>query len=255
MNTFQKLYIKFEEGNQESLDRACREAERLGYKKRNHNTSIRFEWEWLLICEEWEYFTSSYCEKTLIDDWYKEHKIWKLKVTDLQQNEAIKFQNEKEYKDISVLLHESWLTRSSWRKYIDWAPAFHYDLMIIPYEWSYCRYGDVDYKIYNASEFLNNCWVSWVTVWYSVFDKEWNHKYTTNQQTPLSNIWNILKPFQWKANDYINSKINWLTNGKKVLLWKTWINEVPDECCDCTEDSWQYEKESPKYNPYLYLFQ
>ena len=47
-----KLYIKFEEGNKESLQKAVDEAERLGYEKRNGICALRFEWYDILECDD-----------------------------------------------------------------------------------------------------------------------------------------------------------------------------------------------------------
>lgn len=72
---FEKLYIKFEEGNQESLDNACKEAERLWYSKLDSIYALRFEWTWLLLLKDtWTYTTSTVWEEQLIEYWYKEHK-------------------------------------------------------------------------------------------------------------------------------------------------------------------------------------
>lgn len=71
----ENLYIKFEEWNQESLDRAIKEAEKLGYVKAKcySGNPLWFEWHWILeLYEDWTYFTSIHPESSLIDD-YEEH--------------------------------------------------------------------------------------------------------------------------------------------------------------------------------------
>ena len=65
-----KLYIRFEEGNEESLKLACDEAERLGYVKFDKS----FEGTWLLECDdEGEYFTTYSIESELIENGFSEH--------------------------------------------------------------------------------------------------------------------------------------------------------------------------------------
>ena len=77
MKTFKNLFISFEEWNQESLDRAVAEAERLGYRKLDNINALKFEWEWILEMNKyWDYFTSIYSNEQLIEDFlYKEHFI------------------------------------------------------------------------------------------------------------------------------------------------------------------------------------
>lgn len=71
-----KLYIKFEEWNKESLDKAVKEAKRLGYKKFDGSNALDFEWRGLLcLSDRWNYFTSWSGEEYLEADWYIEHKI------------------------------------------------------------------------------------------------------------------------------------------------------------------------------------
>ena len=65
-----KLYIKFEEGNEESLKLACDEAERLGYVL----DDIAFEGKGLLVLSlYWVYKTYTMSEKALIESEYSEH--------------------------------------------------------------------------------------------------------------------------------------------------------------------------------------
>ena len=72
----EKLYIKFIEWNQDSLNKACKEAERLGYKKLDKPNALKFEGYWTLSLREyWSYFTSCTSIETLLTDWFKEHKI------------------------------------------------------------------------------------------------------------------------------------------------------------------------------------
>jgi len=71
-----KLYIKFEEWNKESLQRAVDEAERVGYTKHYGASALSFEWQSILQCDEdWTYYTSRIKEETLQYEWYKEYKI------------------------------------------------------------------------------------------------------------------------------------------------------------------------------------
>ncbi len=71
-----KLYIKFEEGNKESLKLACEEAERLGYRMFNVSNALEFEGAWLLFLDsDGEYFTSLEVERELILTWSSEHKL------------------------------------------------------------------------------------------------------------------------------------------------------------------------------------
>ena len=72
----EKLYIKFIEWNQDSLNKACKEAERLGYKKLDKPSALKFEGHWSLkLKENWNYFTSDISIKLLLSEWHKEHKI------------------------------------------------------------------------------------------------------------------------------------------------------------------------------------
>ena len=61
-----KQYIKFIEGNQDSLDKACKLAEKHGYTKINTPDAINFEWNWILFCNDcWYYVTSCNNEEEL----------------------------------------------------------------------------------------------------------------------------------------------------------------------------------------------
>ena len=89
-----KLYIKFEKGNKESLQKAVDEAERLGYEKWYKSYALRFEWYGILQCKDsWNYYTSWYTEGELKNMWYTEHKIAEYKegdwvyVRDSKENE------------------------------------------------------------------------------------------------------------------------------------------------------------------------
>ena len=89
----QRLYIKFIEWNIQSLYRACKEAERLGYEKLSLRCAIEFEWTWVLWLDEYRtYGTTALSESQLIKGWYKEHKI---ENDDFQiTKKYIKFQGE-----------------------------------------------------------------------------------------------------------------------------------------------------------------
>ena len=77
----EKLYIKFREKLENwgvvnewspSLEEACKEAEKLGYKKND----INLEWYWILkLCYNWYYITALDNEKILILHWNTEHKL------------------------------------------------------------------------------------------------------------------------------------------------------------------------------------
>mgnify|MGYP003403451959 FL=1 len=70
-----KQYIKFIEGNQESLDNACKLAEKHGYQKWEFKNALQFEWKWVLGCdEEGDYHVSMLSEEELIEDNYTELK-------------------------------------------------------------------------------------------------------------------------------------------------------------------------------------
>ena len=72
----EKLYIKFIEWDKNSLNKACKEAERLGYKKLDKPNALKFEGYWtLLLRYYWRYFTSNISIETLLADWFKEHII------------------------------------------------------------------------------------------------------------------------------------------------------------------------------------
>lgn len=70
-----KQYIKFIEGNQESLDKACKLAEKHGYIRRIVEDAINFKWQWILRCDDnGDYYTSSCTEEEFINDGYTELK-------------------------------------------------------------------------------------------------------------------------------------------------------------------------------------
>lgn len=71
----EKLYIKFKEGDQQDLDRACKIAKRLGYKKLDNPQALFFERQWILkLMEDWTYMTSLLWEINCQRQWYKEYK-------------------------------------------------------------------------------------------------------------------------------------------------------------------------------------
>ena len=73
-----KYYIKFEEGNIESLNRTCRKAEEMGYKKLDKTVALQFERYWILqLTKFWYYCTSNIPEEDLIREWYTEMKLEK----------------------------------------------------------------------------------------------------------------------------------------------------------------------------------
>ena len=87
-----KQYIKFIEGNQESLDKACKLAEKHGYQKWETKYALKFEWKWVLECDEDGDFYVSICsEEELIEDNYtelKEEPEW-VYVSDISKEDAL----------------------------------------------------------------------------------------------------------------------------------------------------------------------
>lgn len=71
---YEKLYIRFEEWNKESLDIACKEAERLWYVRYYGVDSLKLRWNWVLrLDSSWVYYTSRYPARQIAGA--KEHKI------------------------------------------------------------------------------------------------------------------------------------------------------------------------------------
>ena len=69
-----KLYIRFEEGNKESLKLACDETEKLGYVKDSSGVALRFEGRWILsLRSNWTYLTGLRSVESYIWDGYSEH--------------------------------------------------------------------------------------------------------------------------------------------------------------------------------------
>lgn len=82
-----KLYIKFEEGNQESLDKAVRIAEGLGYRKFDMDSALDFEGSWILeLYEDWDYLTTGLPEESLIVCDYTEYKPEQVEQADRYNN-------------------------------------------------------------------------------------------------------------------------------------------------------------------------
>lgn len=96
-----KLYIKFEEWNQASLDKAVEEAKRLWYKEYWNFDALHFEWNWILeLDKDYRYFTSRYSEQELITKWYIEYRIINyVYVSDISVEDA------KKKKEKRILLH------------------------------------------------------------------------------------------------------------------------------------------------------
>ena len=70
------LYIKFKEGDEESLQRAVQEAERLGYKRWNRDSALTFNWTGILQMDSrGVYFITVFREDELTECHYKEHKM------------------------------------------------------------------------------------------------------------------------------------------------------------------------------------
>lgn len=70
-----KQYIKFIEGNQESLDKACKLAEKHGYKKWENKNALQFEWKWVLECDQYgDFYVTISSEEELIEYNYTEIK-------------------------------------------------------------------------------------------------------------------------------------------------------------------------------------
>mgnify|MGYP006369249125 CR=1 FL=1 len=70
-----KQYIKFIEGNQESLDKACKLAEKHGYTKWENKNALKFEWKWVLECDEYgDFHVTISSEEELIEYNYTELK-------------------------------------------------------------------------------------------------------------------------------------------------------------------------------------
>ncbi len=94
-------YIKFEEWNEESLKRACNEAERMGNEKEDIYNVLKFEWHWVLKIENWEYFTSIHSEQKLIKLWHTEHKLFteweKVYVSDESEKDALIIKDKRIY--------------------------------------------------------------------------------------------------------------------------------------------------------------
>lgn len=71
-----KHYIKFEEGNQESLDRAVKKAEEMGYEKVWINRVLKLQWHWVLqLSDCWSFATSVVSIEDLKSCWYTEIKL------------------------------------------------------------------------------------------------------------------------------------------------------------------------------------
>ena len=72
----EKLYIKFIEWDRNSLNEACKEAERLWYKKRDNINALNFEWRGvLLLCDDWTYITWTREVDEIEKDLYKEYTM------------------------------------------------------------------------------------------------------------------------------------------------------------------------------------
>jgi len=68
-----KQYIKFEEGNEASLKKACELAEKNGCKQSCAGGSLNFNGQWLLAMSPvWIYHTTWFDEQFLISCWYTE---------------------------------------------------------------------------------------------------------------------------------------------------------------------------------------
>lgn len=69
-----KQFIKFEEWNQESLDKACKLAEANGYEKWKYKHALALQWNGLLKCTtDWDYMTG-FIYEDLEEKWYTELK-------------------------------------------------------------------------------------------------------------------------------------------------------------------------------------
>ena len=69
--------MKFIAGNQESLNKACKLAEKHGYKKASYGNALNFEceWEWNLLCADTAiYYTTFWDEKVVEKAGYTELK-------------------------------------------------------------------------------------------------------------------------------------------------------------------------------------
>ena len=72
----EKLYIKFIEWDKNSLNEACKEAEKLGYIQWCSSNALDFEWKGiLLLCDEWVYITWNREINEIEEDWYKEYTM------------------------------------------------------------------------------------------------------------------------------------------------------------------------------------
>ena len=70
-----KQYIKFIEGNQESLDKACKLAEKYGYQQWENKNALISRWEWHLLCTDTAiYYTTIWDDKVLENGGYTELK-------------------------------------------------------------------------------------------------------------------------------------------------------------------------------------
>lgn len=93
----ENLYIKFIEWNQDSLNKACKEAERLGYRILDKPNALKFEGYWVLLLRYyWRYFTSNTSIETLLADWCKEHIIQEQEETFEPGEQVAVSQNSKE---------------------------------------------------------------------------------------------------------------------------------------------------------------
>lgn len=90
-----KQYIKFIAGNQDSLDKACKLAEKHGYKKASYGNALNFEFEWLLLCTDAAiYHTTIWAEKVVEKAGYtelKEEPEW-VYVSDISKEDALGWQ-------------------------------------------------------------------------------------------------------------------------------------------------------------------
>ncbi len=97
--TFKKQYIKFIEGNQESLNEACKKAESLWYKRGSYINALSFKWVWLLVLRDGgRYLTTARTKELLIEDWYVEledNELTWVYVSDVSEEHALDIENKK----------------------------------------------------------------------------------------------------------------------------------------------------------------
>ena len=93
-----KQYIKFIEGNQESLEKACKLAEKHGYQKWETKYALNFEWKWVLGCDEdGDYHVTTCSEEELIEDNYtelKEEPEW-VYVSEISKEDALRSKDKR----------------------------------------------------------------------------------------------------------------------------------------------------------------